>query len=106
MTNAIIILVTAKDKAEAKKIADGLLTAKLIACANILDGVKSLFWWEGKIDSSEEALIVIKTKHSLFKKVEKEVKRLHSYQTPEVIALPIIEGSADYLRWINDSLKK
>ncbi len=99
----IIVLVTAKDKIEASKIARGLLEAKLIACANIMDGVQSLFWWEGKIDFSSEALLVIKTKKTLFKKVCSQVKSLHSYQTPEIIALPIIDGSKEYLRWIQSS---
>jgi len=95
--------VTAKDKKEAVKIAQGLLESKLIACANIIDGVQSLFWWQGKIDSSKEVLLVLKTKKFLFKKVSEKVKSLHSYQTPEIIALPIIAGSKDYLNWINSS---
>lgn len=101
--NYIVILVTAKDKKEASKIAQGLLDAKLIACANILDGVQSLFWWQSKIDSSKEVLVILKTKSSLFKKIEVMVKSLHSYQTPEIIALPIIQGSKDYLSWIDSS---
>ncbi len=99
----IVVLVTAKDKKEAGKIARGLLEAKLIACANIVEGVQSLFWWQGKIDSSKEVLLVLKTKKILFKKVIAQVKSLHSYQTPEIIALPIINGSEDYLDWISSS---
>ena len=97
----IIVLVTAKDKKEAGKIAKGLLEAKLIACANIVEGVQSLFWWQGKIDSSKEVLLVLKTKKILFKKVAVKVKSLHSYQTPEIIALPVIAGSKDYLQWLD-----
>ena len=100
----IVILVTAKDKKEADKIARGLLEAKLIACANIIHGVRSLFWWQGKVDSSNEVLLVLKTKRSLFKKVMDEVKSLHSYQTPEIIALPLAAGSKDYLDWISSSV--
>ena len=102
-TKYIIILITAKDKKEASKIARGLLEAQLIACANIVDGVRSLYWWQGKIDSSSEVLLMIKTKLKLFKKVTSKVKSLHSYQTPEIIALPIIIGSDDYLNWLNSS---
>src|ERR1700733_11897755 len=98
-TDHIIILVTAKDKKEATKIAKGLLEAKLIACANIINGVQSLFWWQGKIDSSKEVLLLLKTKKILFKKISSKVKSLHSYQTPEIIALPIINGSEGYLGW-------
>ena len=99
----IVVLVTAKDKKEANKIAKGLLEAKLIACANIIEGIQSLFWWQGKIDSSKEVLLILKTKKILFKKVSAIVKALHSYQTPEIIALPIVEGSQEYLAWINSS---
>jgi periplasmic divalent cation tolerance protein len=99
----IVVLVTAKDKKEANKIACGLLETKLIACANIIGGVQSLFWWQGKIDSSKEVLLVLKTKKNLFKQVSAKVKSLHSYQTPEIIALPLADGSKDYLSWINSS---
>ena len=102
--NYIVILVTAKDKKEASRIAQGLLEAKLIACANIIGGVQSLFWWDGKIDSSKEVLLVLKTKKSLFKKVAAKVRSLHSYQTPEIIALPMVDGSKDYLNWISSSV--
>jgi periplasmic divalent cation tolerance protein len=102
-THYIVILVTAKDKKEAEKIAWGLLEAKLIACANIIGGVQSLFWWQGKIDSSKEVVLVLKTKKILFKKVSAKVRSLHSYQTPEIIALPLVAGSEDYLDWIDSS---
>lgn len=102
--NFIAVLVTAKDKKEGSRIAKGLLEAKLIACANIIDGVQSLFWWEGKIDSSKEVLLVLKTKKNLFKKVMTKVKSLHSYQTPEIIALPLVTGSEDYLDWVSSSV--
>ena len=102
-TPYIVVLVTAKDKKETQKIAQGLLEAKLIACANITDGVQSFFWWQGKIDSSKEVLLILKTKKILFKKISVKVKSLHSYQTPEIIALPIINGSKDYLDWISSS---
>ena len=105
-TRFIVILITAKDKKEAIKIARGLLEAKLIACANIINGVQSLFWWEGKIDSSKEVLLVLKTQKSLFTKVTTKVKSLHSYQTPEIIALPIVNGSEEYLKWIASCLDR
>ncbi len=102
----IVVFVTAKDAAQARAISQGLLESKLIACANILDGVQSLFWWQGKIDEAHEVLLVMKTRKVLFKKLVAKVKVLHSYDTPEVIALPIIAGSADYLKWIDDSVRK
>jgi periplasmic divalent cation tolerance protein len=100
----IIILVTTKDKKEATKIARGLLEAKLIACANIVEGIQSLFWWQGKIDSAKEVLLILKTKKILSKKVASKVKLLHSYKTPEIIALPIVDGNKDYLDWIASSV--
>ena len=103
-TPYIVILVTAKDKKEATKIARGLLESQLIACANIIGGVQSLFWWRGKIDSSKEVLLVLKTKKILFNKVSAKVKSLHSYETPEIIALPIVNGSKDYLKWLDSNV--
>jgi len=99
----IVVLVTAKDKKEAVKISRGLLEAKLIACANIINGVESHFWWQGKIDASKEVLLVLKAKNNSFKKIITKVKALHSYQNPEIIALPVIHGSKDYLSWVNSS---
>jgi periplasmic divalent cation tolerance protein len=105
-TQHIIILVTAKDKAEAQKISRRLLDANLIACANILDGIQSLFWWQGKIDGANEVLLIMKTRRTHFKKIVIEVKALHSYETPEVIALPVLDGNSDYLKWIDTSVGK
>lgn len=100
-----VVLVTAKNTQEAKKIAQGLLKERLIACANILSGVESLFWWEGKIDRSAEVLLVLKTKKAAFKRVEAAVKKLHSYQNPEIIALPVAAGSRPYLQWIAGTVR-
>ena len=101
----IVVLVTASSKEEANKIAQGLLEEKLAACVNILAGLESRFWWQGKIDSAQEVLLVIKTRKTLFNKLAKKVKRLHSYTVPEIIALPIISGNKAYLDWINDCAK-
>ena len=104
MNAYIVVLVTTKDRKEAQEIARGLLREKLIACANISGNVESLFWWQGNIDQSREALLVLKTKRVLFDKLAARVKALHSYKTPEIIALPIIAGSRDYLKWIKESV--
>ncbi|MBI3602442.1 MAG: divalent-cation tolerance protein CutA [Candidatus Omnitrophica bacterium] len=102
MHKYIVIFITAQNKMQAKKIAQGLLKDRLIACANILRGVDSLFWWQGKLDHSREVLLMIKTKQKFFEKVVSKVKLLHSYQTPEIIALPIVAASRDYLKWIDE----
>lgn len=101
----IVVFITASSKEEARKIAQGLLEEKLAACVNIILGIESHFWWQGKIDSAKEALLVIKTKKGLFNKLAKKVKSLHSYSVPEIISLPIISGNKDYLKWINDSTR-
>jgi len=101
----IVVFVTAKDMKQAQGIASGLLKSKLAACVNIVPAVKSIFWWEGKIDSSSEVLLIVKTKKVLLNRLIKAVKRLHSYDVPEVIALPIIGGNREYLKWLNDSTR-
>lgn len=100
----IVVLVTASSKEEAERIAKGILEKNLAACVNIIDGVNSFFWWEGKIDSSAEALMVIKTNKAKLDELSALIKSLHSYDTPEIIALPIVAGDKKYLDWINESL--
>ena len=99
-----LVMVAASSREEAEKIATTLLEKKLIACANILGPVSSRFWWQGKIDSAEEYIIFMKTKRELFDQVADNVKQLHSYEVPEIIALPIVEGAKPYLEWINSNL--
>ena len=101
----IVVLVTAKNKTEAKKIAQGLVKQKLAACVNIVDKVDSIFFWAGKIDQASEALLIIKSKKEKLPKIIKLVKSLHSYEVPEIIALPIVSGDKPYLRWIDAALR-
>ena len=101
----MVVLITARDIDEAEKISSHLLEQKLIACANIIPGIQSLFWWQGKIDKAKEVLLVIKTKGNLFAKIVPAVKSVHSYDVPEIIALPIIDGYQTYLRWLNESVQ-
>lgn len=101
----IIVLVTTSSKEEAEKIVQCLLEERLIACANIISPVHSLFWWQGKIDQAQEHLILMKTRKDLFEKLSQRVKALHSYQVPEIIATPILEGFKPYIEWLNSSLQ-
>lgn len=100
----IIVFITAGSKEEAEKIARGLLEEKLAACVNILKDADSHFWWQGKLDKAKETLLIIKTKKSLFPKLLKKATALHSYEVPEIIALPIVAGNRPYLGWIDESL--
>jgi len=104
MTDKIVVFVTMKDDQEAAAIGRRLLEEKLIACANTVKGIKSAFWWEGKIDNADETLLILKTTLELFPKIEKLVKSLHSYDVPEIIALPIVAGNEDYLDWMGNSV--
>jgi len=97
----IIILVTASSEEEAKKIARALAEKKLAACVNLIKDIRSIFRWKGKLSDEREVLLIIKTRKKLYKNVEEEVKVLHSYEVPEIIALPVISGSKDYLYWID-----
>jgi len=100
----VVIFSTCANKKEAGRIADNLVKNKLVACVNIIDRVESVFWWQGKTDSAKEALLVIKSKQSKLNKIIKLVKSLHSYQVPEIIALPIMGGYKPYLEWIDESV--
>jgi periplasmic divalent cation tolerance protein len=101
----IVVLVTAKNKKEALKISAGLIKAKLAACVNIVNKIDSIFFWLGKIDRSQESLLVIKSKKEKLTRIIKLVRSLHSYEVPEIIALPIITGNNSYLRWIDAALR-
>ena len=102
----IVIYNTCPDSVTAESLAAKLLEEKRIACANILPGLKSRYWWEGKIQNDNEVLLVLKTKQTLFKAVEEIIKKNHPYQVPEIIALPILQGNASYLSWIHDSVRE
>ncbi|MDD5130910.1 MAG: divalent-cation tolerance protein CutA [Candidatus Omnitrophica bacterium] len=101
----VVILVTAKDKKEARKISTGLIKAKLAACVNIVEKIDSVFFWAGKIDQARESLLVIKSKKEKLPKIIKLVRSLHSYEVPEIIAIPIIAADKPYLRWIDATLR-
>jgi periplasmic divalent cation tolerance protein len=97
----MVILITAGSEEEAHKIAESLVKRKKAACVNIVPRVDSLFWWEDGLNSTQENLLLVKTKESLFSEIVELVKRMHSYEVPEIIALPIIAGSEDYLKWLD-----
>jgi len=101
----ILVLVTVASRQEAEKIARELVGSKLAACVNIIPKVESIYRWEGKVEEGEEILMIIKSRYDKFSELVNTVTKLHSYQVPEIIALPIVAGSDSYLRWLNDSLE-
>ncbi|NIR87908.1 divalent-cation tolerance protein CutA [Candidatus Bathyarchaeota archaeon] len=104
MSSYVVVFMTTSDKKEASKIVRCLLDERLIACANIVGPVSSLFWWEGKIDEASEFLVIMKSKKRLFKRLSERVKETHSYEVPEIIELPVTEGLPSYLEWLSASL--
>jgi len=102
MTDYIVVFITTSSEDEAAKIARALVQERLAACVNIVKGVRSIYSWRGKIEDSTETLMVVKTKKALFKRLEKRVTGLHSYSVPEVISVPITDGSKDYLKWLDE----
>ena len=102
----VVVFVTTGTQEEAQKIADALLQRRKAACVNIVPKVDSHFWWEGKLDTDQEALLIIKTRASLVSELVDLVKDMHSYDVPEVIALPIIGGNQDYLDWIDKEVEE
>ena len=101
----IIVIVTTANKSEAEKIAHSLFDERLVACANIIGPVHSLFWWHGKIENAEEYMLLMKTRSEMFEKLAEKIKALHSYEVPEIIAIPIVKGFKPYLKWLNNSLR-
>lgn len=103
---SIVVFVTASNRQEAEKIAGKLVENKLAACVNLLDNISSVFWWQGRVHRAKEILLMIKSKKSRLPRIIKLVQSLHSYEVPEIIALPIIGGEKKYLRWIDESIGK
>ena len=100
MTDYILVLITASSEKEGEKIASSLVKERLAACVNLIAGVRSTFRWKGRVSLEEEVLLIVKTKDRLFGRLKKRVVELHSYEVPEIVALPILAGFEKYLNWI------
>lgn len=100
LSDAIIVFMTASNGEEAARLADMLVGAHLAACVQILPEMESVYRWQGKIERAPEILLLAKTTKSKFEELEREVRALHSYDTPEIIAVPVVAGSAPYLDWL------
>jgi periplasmic divalent cation tolerance protein len=105
MTDKLLVLTTAGSEHEARTIADALVERKLAACVNIVPRIQSVYRWEGKVEQAEEYLLLIKTVKAREDQVRAAIKELHTYDLPECIAIPIESGSAEYLKWLSDSVE-
>jgi periplasmic divalent cation tolerance protein len=99
-TDSIVVLVTVGSPEEGERIATALVDQHLAACVNVVGPVRSIYRWEGTVQRDQEWLLIIKTRGALFARLDQQVRALHSYQTPEVIALPVTTGSEAYLAWV------
>lgn len=103
----ILFYIPCPDKSSAEKIAHALLTEKLVGCANIIPGMESMYWWEGKIETSSEFILILKALNTpeAQKNITTRVQELHPYQTPCVMTLPVLGINASYKKWLEESLK-
>ena len=104
-TELVVLFITTDSPEEAHKIAEVLIKQRKAACVNIVPEVSSLFWWQDKIESAEENLLIVKTKAPLLNEIIRLVIENHSYKIPQIIALPIVGGNQDYLEWIDKEVK-
>ena len=104
MSDELIVFVTVPSGEDASRIGEALVSEKLAACVNVVPGIESIYRWEGKVARDAEWLLIIKTTDERFEEMERRVKGLHSYTTPEVIALKISRGSAEYLKWLRGAV--
>ena len=100
----IQVTTTTKKKEDAEKIAISLVERKIAACAQIAGPIISIYRWKGKIETAEEWQCVIKSRKNLYDEIEKAIRAVHTYEVPEIIAVPIVAGSVDYLEWIDSEL--
>ncbi|HEY6232192.1 MAG TPA: divalent-cation tolerance protein CutA [Pyrinomonadaceae bacterium] len=103
-SEAIVVFMTAGSREEAERLAQALVSKRLAACVQILPEMQSVYWWQGQIENAREIPILAKTVRSKFAELERQVRSLHSYETPEIIALPITEASAPYLEWLRETV--
>ncbi|KAL5209375.1 hypothetical protein ABZP36_004998 [Zizania latifolia] len=103
---SIVVYVTVPNREAGKKLSQSIISEKLAACVNIVPGIESVYWWEGKVQTDAEELLIIKTREALLDALTEHVKANHEYDVPEVIALPITGGNTQYLEWIKNSTKQ
>ena len=95
-----LVYITANDEGQAREIGRALVEARLAACANILGGMNSIYWWDGEVEEAAEAILIVKTREALIPALVEKVRSMHSYECPCVVSLPILSGNPGYLNWI------
>ena len=105
MTDKIVVFSTCAGEDEAAKLARALVEERLAACVSVIPGVRSFYQWKGAIESSAECLLVIKSSRELFAQLRATLERMHSYELPEVLALPVVDGSPSYLDWLDANIR-
>jgi len=105
MPEFVVVMITASSSREAIMIGETLVNEKLAACTNLISQVQSIFFWKNKLCKENEALLLIKTCTHLLKDIKKRITELHSYEVPEIIVLPVVDGSEEYLSWIKDTVQ-
>lgn len=104
MTDKIVVLTTCESEDEAERIARSLIEKRVAACVNILPKARSIYRWKGAVEDAQEFVLLIKTRRDIFDALRAELSRIHSYEIPEIIALPVVDGSEAYLGWIDREL--
>jgi periplasmic divalent cation tolerance protein len=104
MTDKIVVLSSCATEADAERIARGLVEARVAACVSILPGASSFYRWQGALETARECLLIIKTSRDHFEALRTEMEKIHPYEVPELLALPVVEGAANYLNWIDTCL--
>ena len=106
ISDAIVVLMTAPTLEEARMLAGKLVESRLAACVQILPEMESVYRWQGKVERQPEHLLLAKTTADRFEELEREVRAMHSYDTPEIVSFPLTEGSSDYLQWLQESVNR
>jgi periplasmic divalent cation tolerance protein len=107
MTDCVMVFVTCKSSAEARRIGRAMVTSRLAACANVLSNrIESIYRWKGKVERARETLLLLKTTRRRWPKLRDAIRQVHSYEVPEIVALSIVAGLAEYLKWVGESVRE
>lgn len=105
MTDKIVVFSTCGDEAEAQRVGRHLVEQRVAACVTLVPGARSIYWWQGKVEESSEWILIIKSSREALPKLREQLQKVHSYQVPEIVALPIVDGSQPYLDWMEREIQ-